>query len=97
MSVCGYCFQEPTDQARIFSSFIATFSQGLIFLSLLEFLAIFIDLEFGLEFTLRILVTGVFDNVNVRYACITMAIYVDQTMHLESGVALANSSSATYS
>ena len=44
----------------------------------LEPLAIFSNLEFGLKFTFTISVTaGGVDNVNVRYACITMGIYED--------------------
>ena len=49
---------------------------GAQYSTLLELLAIFSDLEFGLKFTFTISVTGVVDNVNVGYACITTGIYM---------------------
>ena len=49
----------------------------------LELLAIFSNLKFGLKFTFTISVTGVVDNVNVGYACITTGIYVDRIVCLK--------------
>ena len=52
----------------------------------LELLAIFSDLEFALKFTFTISVTGVVDNVNVEYACITTGINVDRIVCLKVSV-----------
>ena len=48
-----------------------------------NFKPIFSNLEFGLKFTFTISVTGVVDNVNVGYACITTGIYVNQIVCLK--------------
>ena len=59
-------------------------------LARLELLAIFSNLEFGLKFTFTISVTGVVDNVNVGYACITTGILCGSNSVSESEGALAN-------
>ena len=96
LSVCGYCFQETTDQNRIFFNYWE-FWLGFNIPTLLELLAIFSNLECGLKFTFTISVTGMVDNVNVGYACITTKIYVDQVVCLKVSVHRLITSITTYS
>ena len=65
-------------------------------LARLELLAIFSNLEFGLNFTFTISVTGVVDNVNVGYTCITTGIYVDRIVCLKVRVHWLITSITTY-
>ena len=47
---------------------MGTFSWGSIFQYRLELLAIFSNLDFNSKFTLKILVIGMVDDINVEYA-----------------------------
>ena len=69
---------------------------GAQYSNLLELLAIFSYLDFGLKFTSTISVTGVVDIVNVGYACITTGIYVDRIACLKVRVHLLITSITTY-
>ena len=63
----------------------------------LELLTIFKYLECGFKFTFTIAVTGVVDNVNVGYACITTGIYVDRIVCLKKRVHWLITSISRYS
>ena len=70
---------------------------GVQYSSRLGLLAIFGNLEFIKKFTFTISVTGLLDNVNVGYACITMGIYVDRIVCLKVRVHWLITSITTYS
>ena len=90
-------FRKRRIKIRFCLSFIGTFSWGSIFLYFWNVWQNFSNVEFGLRFTFTISVPGVVDNVNVRYACISMGTYVNQIVLLKLGMYWLITSSTTYS